>query len=56
MCINDSNEEIRAFSVHALNCVGHKSVLPILRERLAEEQDEEVYWELKQAILKLEKI
>jgi hypothetical protein len=56
MCINDSNEEIRAYSVYALNCIGHKSVLPILHERLAEERDEEVCEELQQAILRLEKI
>ncbi|HWO97232.1 MAG TPA: HEAT repeat domain-containing protein [Bacillus sp. (in: firmicutes)] len=55
-CIDDSNEEIRAYSVYALNCIGHKSVLPILYERLVKEQDGEVCKELKQAILRLEKI
>ncbi|WP_245644986.1 HEAT repeat domain-containing protein [Peribacillus loiseleuriae] len=55
-CINDPNEEIRAYAIFALNCIGHKSVLPMLHERLAKEQDEEVFEELKNAISKLEKI
>ncbi|MFC9354906.1 HEAT repeat domain-containing protein [Arthrobacter sp. NPDC057013] len=56
ICINDLNEEIRAYAIYALNCIGHKSVLPTLHERLVKEQDDEVHLELKKAISKLEQM
>ncbi|WNS80197.1 HEAT repeat domain-containing protein [Domibacillus sp. DTU_2020_1001157_1_SI_ALB_TIR_016] len=49
-CINDPNEEIRAYSIYALHCIGNKKILPLLQERLAIEEDEEVLEELNEAI------
>lgn len=50
LCINDPNEEIRVYSIYALNRIGNKKILPILHGRLSIEEDEEVLEELKEAI------
>lgn len=55
-CIDDSNGEIRGYTVYALSKIGDKSVLTHLHNKLLNEHDEEVIEELEQAISKLESL